>query len=291
VATYCPQKDRTPLSKPDSPSSSLNLKCTGDGRFSLFLDAPLCTGARDDRHLFGGVGTAAAIMAMEALSGQSALWISAQFHAVAKVGQTLEVAQKSVLKGRSSAQFTLHTQVEGSTVMEAFGATGITIPLADDKSWSSLGAVPGPNASQPVAAHRNADEDVHGRFEARQARGRFGKFSHDPRSTDGKVLVWFRPFAGEIDRPTLAIIADFLPACTSNALGIRSGGRSMDNLMRFVRLVPTEWVLAEDHIAAVANGVGHGTATLYAEDGTLLAFGSQTFRLSITPRASEIAAK
>jgi acyl-CoA thioesterase len=37
--------------------------------------------------------------------------------------------------------------------------------------------------------------------------------------------------------------------------------------------------------------VGHGTATLYAEDGTLLAFGSQTFRLSITPRASEIAAK
>jgi acyl-CoA thioesterase len=279
------------LSQLNSPSSSLNLKSTGEGRFSLFLDASLCTGARDDRHMFGGVGTAAAIMAMEALSGQSALWISTQFHAVAKAGQTLEVVQKSVLKGRSTAQLTLHAQVEGNTVMEAFGATGIPSPRADDRYWSSLGAVPAPNASQPVTAHRNADEDVHGRFEARQARGRFGKFSHDPCSTDGKVLVWFRPFTGVIDRPTLAIIADFLPACTSNALGIRSGGRSMDNLMRFIRLVPTEWVLAEYHIVGVANGVGHGTVTLYAEDGTLLAFGSQSFRLTITPRASEIAAR
>jgi acyl-CoA thioesterase len=35
--------------------------------------------------------------------------------------------------------------------------------------------------------------------------------------------------------------------------------------------------------------VGHGTATLYAEDGTLLAFGSQSFRLTLNPRPGEAA--
>jgi len=279
------------LSKPHPPSPSLSLDRTGEGRFSIFLDASLCTGARDDRHMFGGAGTASAILAMEAMSGQAALWISAQFHTVAKAGQTLEVIRKSALSGRSAMQFTLHSQVEGNTVLEALGATGIQVPSADDRCWGNLGEVPPPDASPLVIAHRHADEDVHGRFEARQVRGRFGKFSRDPCSTDGKVLVWFRPFSGQVDRPTLAIIADFLPACTSNALGVRAGGRSMDNLIRFARLVPTEWVLAEYHIVSMADGVGHGTVTLYAEDGTLLAFGSQSFRLAITPRASEIAVR
>jgi hypothetical protein len=261
------------------------------GRFSLQLDASLCTGLRDDRHMFGGAGTAAAILAMEALSGQPALWVSAQFHTVAKVGQALLIEPRSVLTGRSVTQFALHAQVDGSTVMEMLGATGIMRPLAGNRSWTGLGTVPSAQESRLVTMHHNADEDVHGRFEARQARGRFGKFSHDPRSDDGKVVVWFRPLSGTIDRQALAIIADFLPACTSNALGVRSGGRSLDNLVRFSQLIPTEWVLAEYHIISVADGVGYGTATLYAEDGTLLAFGSQSFRLTMTPRPGETLAE
>jgi acyl-CoA thioesterase len=277
------------LPQAHSVTSSLKLERRSGKAFDLFLDHPLCTGAREDRHMFGGVGTAAAVAAMEALSGQSALWLSAQFHTIAKVGTVLEIEPGTVLAGRSVTQFMLRGQVAGKTIIEALGATGIARPESDNRFWSAIAAVPSPQASPPVSVHRNADEDIHGLFEARQARGRYGKFSHDPRSEDGKVHVWFRPFSGVVDRPLLAIIADFLPACTSNALGIRSGGRSMDNLIRFARLVPTEWVLAEYHIISVADGVGHGTATLYAEDGTLLAFGSQSFRLTLNPRPGEAA--
>jgi acyl-CoA thioesterase len=49
-------------------------------------------------------------------------------------------------------------------------------------------------------------------------------------------------------------------------------------------------VLAEYHIVSVADGVGHGTATLYAEDGSLLAFGSQSVRLTLNPRPGEVCA-
>jgi acyl-CoA thioesterase len=278
------------LPQVNSVTSSLNLERGSGDEFHLLLDHPLCTGARDDRHMFGGVGAAAAVAAMEALSGQSALWLSAQFHTIAKVGAVLAIEPETVLAGKSVTQFTLRGRVAGKTVIEALGATGIHRPQSENRSWSGPVAPPPPEACPPVSVHRNAEEDIHGLFEARQVSGRYGKFSHDPRSDDGKVHVWFRPFSGVIDRPLLAIIADFLPACTSNALGIRSGGRSMDNLMRFARLVPTEWVLAEYHIVSVADGVGHGTATLYAEDGSLLAFGSQSFRLTLNPRPGEVGA-
>ena len=268
-------------------AAPITLAPAGADRFALPLDASLCTGAPDDRHMFGGAGAAAAVLAMEALSGQAALWVSAQFHQAPRVGRVLEMAERSRLAGRSSVQFTLQGTVDGEVAMEALGATGAAQPKGERRQWSRPETVPGPQDCKFVSVHRDAHEDVHGRFEARQARGRFGKFSHDPRSGDGRVLVWLRPFSGVVDRAALAVIADFLPACTSDALGVRCGGRSLDNLVRFAALVPTEWVLAEYRIDAVADGVGHGTTRLYAEDGTLLALGSQSFRLLLAPRAGE----
>ena len=43
--------------------------------------------------------------------------------------------------------------------------------------------------------------------------------------------------------------------------------RSLDNTLRVVRLEPTEWVLCDIRIQALADGYGQGTAYLWSESG------------------------
>jgi len=40
--------------------------------------------------------------------------------------------------------------------------------------------------------------------------------------------------------------------------------------------MPTEWVLLDIRIHAVANGFGHGVVHLWSDDGTLMATASQS---------------
>jgi acyl-CoA thioesterase len=79
-----------------------------------------------------------------------------------------------------------------------------------------------------------------------------------------------------IDATTLAILGDFVPMGLGMALGIEGGGTSLDNTLRVLRLVPTEWVLLDIRIHGVERGFGHGLVHMYAEDGTLMATASQS---------------
>ncbi len=72
------------------------------------------------------------------------------------------------------------------------------------------------------------------------------------------------------------MLGDFVPSGIGQALGMPAGGNSLDNTLRVARLVPTEWVLLDIRIHAVANGFGHGLVHLWAEDGTLLGTASQS---------------
>ncbi len=74
----------------------------------------------------------------------------------------------------------------------------------------------------------------------------------------------------------LAIIGDYVPFGIGQALGKRAGGNSLDNTLRVAHRVPTEWVLADVRVHAVADGFGHGLVHLWAEDGTLLGTASQS---------------
>ena len=56
----------------------------------------------------------------------------------------------------------------------------------------------------------------------------------------------------------------------------RAGGNSLDNTLRVAHRVPTEWVLADVRVHAVADGFGHGLVHLWAENGTLLGTASQS---------------
>jgi len=67
-----------------------------------------------------------------------------------------------------------------------------------------------------------------------------------------------------------------VPFGISQALGERAGGNSLDNTIRVARRVPTEWLLLDVRIHAVAHGFGHGLVHMWAEDGSLLATASQS---------------
>ena len=66
------------------------------------------------------------------------------------------------------------------------------------------------------------------------------------------------------------------PMGISQASGRWLESNSLDNTLRIVRVHPTEWILADIRVHAVADGFGHGLVHLWAEDGTLLATASQS---------------
>jgi acyl-CoA thioesterase len=89
--------------------------------------------------------------------------------------------------------------------------------------------------------------------------------------------MWMRTRDGAaVDAALLAVFADFVPSGLAAALGRTGGGNSLDNTLRICRIVPTGWVLCDVRIGAVARGFGHGAIYMYAEDGTLMASGSQS---------------
>ena len=80
--------------------------------------------------------------------------------------------------------------------------------------------------------------------------------------------LWARvPGHLEPSAATLAIIGDYVSGGVSQPLGRRVMSRSLDNTLRVVRLVPTEWVLCDIRIQALVGGYGQGVAYLWSEDG------------------------
>jgi acyl-CoA thioesterase len=114
------------------------------------------------------------------------------------------------------------------------------------------------------------------RLDARLAAARpFTEFA-GPEGT-GNASLWIRmPEVLEISAAALAIIGDYVPFGIGQALGRRAGGNSLDNTLRVAHRAPTEWVLADVRVHAVADGFGHGLVHLWAEDGTLLGTASQS---------------
>ena len=93
----------------------------------------------------------------------------------------------------------------------------------------------------------------------------------------GRSALWARiPNILDTSAAALAILGDYVPFGIGQALGQFAGGNSLDNTLRVVKIVPTDWVLLDIQVDGIANGFGHGTVHLYAQDGTLMATASQS---------------
>ena len=82
---------------------------------------------------------------------------------------------------------------------------------------------------------------------------------------DGRSALWVRlPGVLEMSAASLAIVGDYVPFGISQSLGHRAGGNSLDNTLRVASRDPTDWILADIRVHAVAHGFGHGLVHLWA---------------------------
>jgi acyl-CoA thioesterase len=246
-------------------------------RWILPLTERLCVGPPGSRFMFGGVGLGAAIAAMEGTTGRPVIWATAQYLSYARPPSILDLDVRVAAHGKHTSQARVIAQVGDQDIIAVNAALGER-PSAFDRQWAKAPDAPPPETCPESERWLGKAEDLHNHIEVRVAAGRHQRGAHqEGPSDDGRVVLWIRPRGDyPIDAPMLAIFADHVPSGVGHALGRDAGGNSLDNTIRFLRIVPTDWVLCEVTIIGLAHGVAHGAMRLFAEDGRLMATASQS---------------
>jgi acyl-CoA thioesterase len=247
-------------------------------RWVLPVTPNVCVGPPSQRFLFGGLGLATAMQAMEQTCGRPVVWATAQFLSYARMPAVLDIDVAVEAQGTYNSQARAVGRIADRKILTVHAALGER-PGDLSGQWEEAPNAPPPEACSPIAMNAHTGGELHSALEIRTARGRFGFFSEAPVSGDGHVLVWMRIAKRPVDAIALTIMADFVPSVTSNALGFRVGGNSLDNTIRICRIVETEWVLCDIAVDGLHGGFGHGRMNLFAQDGTLMAMASQSFIL------------
>jgi acyl-CoA thioesterase II len=190
-----------------------------------------------------------------------------------------------VTEGKYITQARATLTCDDRLVLTATAALGDRSGAKDalNDQWAQMPDVPPPEdcAASP---HWGSSDSIGQRIDFRAASGFFGDTPPDRRrDPTGKLAFWLRPHDSGIavDRILLALAADFVTPGIRNATGRSAGGNSLDNSIRYGRLVPTDWLLCEVHIESIADGVVHGSMLIFARTGELLASASQSMILRV----------
>jgi len=252
--------------------SWLGLEATDDPlRFRLPVRPRLSTGGG---FLFGGAGLAAATAALEVATGRPLVWASAQYLSYARPPAVLDVEVALAVTGHQISQARATGTVEGVEIFTVNAALGRR-PFEAAGSWAVRPDVPGPHDCPGRHLDPHHDDTIMSTIEMRLAEAR-QMDDLDGSPGDGRSAVWARVPDLDISAVTLGVLGDWVPFGIGQALGARAGGNSLDNSLRVVDVVPTDWVLLDIRVSAVAHGFGHGLVHLWAEDGSLLATASQS---------------
>lgn len=224
--------------------------------------------------LFGGCGLAAAIVAIESVTGRHTVWASAQYLRFAQTGTVLDLDVTVSVSGFYTAQGRVTASFDGLEILTVQVALGDR-PGLGERTLAPFPDVPAPGNCTPRQLPEPARQGVLRRVETRIARGRPMHEITEPGS--GRIALWARVIdALEPSAAWLAVLGDLVPAGVADARGVPGGGNSLDNTLRVVRLVPSTWVLCEIGIDSMARGFAHGWGRLWSEDGTLMATASQS---------------
>ncbi|HET6950751.1 MAG TPA: thioesterase family protein [Acidimicrobiales bacterium] len=227
--------------------------------------------------LFGGCGLGAAIAAMEAVSGRPVVWATAQYLSYANPPSVLDIDVTVAAQGHSITQARVVGHVADREILTVNAALG-SRDFAAEGSWVEPPTVPPPEDCPVRGLRVPGIESIMDRLDVRLAAARSWEEIDGNPAPGGRSMLWARmpdllePSSGA----SLAILGDYVPFGIGQALGRLGGGNSLDNTLRVYRLVPTDWVLLDIRIHAVAHGFGHGAVHLWAEDGTLMATASQS---------------
>jgi acyl-CoA thioesterase II len=244
----------------------LGLEHHGDGRWSFELTPPL---ARMDGKLFGGTGIAAAVATIEAETARDALWTTVQYAGTADVGERIDCRVEVLANGRRTSQARFTATVGDRTVLAALGATGAHREGLVEAQIGTMPDVAGPDDADRWG-HRwhGADEPTMGWLLIAEMR--------QVDVGEDQFAIWARMREQPQSRATIAFLADMVPSSVARAAGHMGGGTSLDNAIRFGRFAATDWVLLDFDPWFATGGYLHGGARVWAEDGTLLGFASQT---------------
>jgi acyl-CoA thioesterase len=227
--------------------------------------------------LFGGCALGAAIAAMEATSGRPVVWATAQYLSYAHPPSILDIDVTLAVQGHSITQARVVGHVADTEILTVNAALG-TRDLPVEGSWVEMPAVPRPEDCDVRSPRFPGTESIMDRIDVRLASARAWDEMDGNPVPDGRSMLWARmPDLLDLSSgASLAILGDYVPFGIGQALGRIGGGNSLDNTLRVYRLVPTEWVLLDIRVHAVAHGFGHGAVHLWSEDGSLLATASQS---------------
>ncbi|NQV96238.1 MAG: thioesterase family protein [Acidimicrobiaceae bacterium] len=254
--------------------SFLGLNRIGDStRFEMQVVNRIST---NGSFLFGGAGLGAGISALETVSQRNLVWATAQYLSFARTDEMMTIDVTLAIGGHQITQGRAVCRVGDREILTVNAALG-------DRNFESSGQfaiMPDVKSPELTSARQHRHEysgTIHESLEQRLVKGR--EMSQlDGTPSDGNVVMWARiPAVIEgVDATALGILGDFVPMAVGQALGIAAGGNSLDNTIRIVKLVPTQWVLLDIYIDAVQRGFGHGRVNMFAEDGTLMATASQS---------------
>lgn len=227
------------------------------------------------KFLFGGCGLAAGVVALEDASGRPTIYAAAHYLSFAPSGSEVRVAVNLAVEGHRVTQARATASVDGREVLTVNSALG-TGELTSPEPWLTMPEVPAPEDCRTRQPPSRYDNSIFNYVETRIALGRsFDEL--DGTSASPISALWVRvPSHLEPSAATLAIFGDFVAGGSSQPLGRNTMGRSLDNTLRVATLVPSEWVLVETHMHALARGFSQGTGYLWSRDGILLGTASQS---------------
>jgi len=223
--------------------------------------------------LHGGCALAAAVAALESVTGRPMAAASAQYLARLPVGGCAAVALDIGASGnrmtQASAEIT--DAVDGRVILRALVSLGGR-QLGIDQTWTTAPDVPPPDSCEP-----RGPTSIEGRSFTDHADIRLAGQQPGERH----VRYWARLNSTLASTgPGLTALADLLPSGMRVSLDAGFRGSSLDNTVRISGEAESAWVLLDIESDAVHNAIGNGIVRIYSSDGGLLATGTQSFAIT-----------
>jgi acyl-CoA thioesterase len=249
------------------PDDWLGLEREEPGRWAFDLIGGLC---RFDDKLYGGTGLAVATAVSEGETGRSALWIDVQFVSSADLGERIVCRVEELARGHRTSQVRITATVGDRLIFTALGATGDPREGGLDLQVATMPEVTAVDDCAPWMPRVPfaLDEGRRGWFDVIEIR--------EVPEVESGMALWARMVDHPQSRATLGFLADMVPSAVVRAAGRAGAGTSLDNSIRCGPAPDCDWVLVDLVPHFASGGYLHGSARLWAPDGTHLAVASQT---------------
>ena len=247
-------------------------KCT-DNHFKLKVEARISTAGN---FLYGGSALAASIEAAETQTGNPIIWISNQYLTYSSPGDELDLKISYGAVGNSITQLQLQGSVEDRVVFIAQGGFGSKKEGASyGFKQSPMPCVRPPEDSSAYSMYENkliAQDHIYQHIELRKTH------PINKETSPTQMLLWARiPDYCSSNASYLALVGDCIPGTMLTILNRLSAGISLDNSLRVIKPVVSDWVLLEVNVDGIFNGIGHASCNIWSQNGELSAVATQSF--------------